>query len=150
MIIDAPAKEKLFEEVIVSDESWEFGQSIWSLMNVGRVYGHSTSITESHSVNLQDDLKEHFQILAETLREECAHFSSMHAVAQHPAYRQIVGMGRRAIPLILKELEQRPSHWFWALNEITRENPVLPEHRGVVAEMAQDWLAWAKEQGLRW
>ncbi len=150
MIIDALAKEKLFDEVIVSDESWEFGRSIWSLMNVGRVYGHSTSITESHSGTQQDDLKEQFDRLAAVLHEECAFLSSMDEVAQHPAYRQIVEMGGHALPLILKELEQGSAHWFCALHEITRENPVLPKHRGYIKEMAQDWLDWARRAGLRW
>ena len=59
-------------------------------------------------------------------------------------------MGPRALPLILKELEQRPNHWFWVLRAITQENPVLPEHRGVIAEMAQDWLNWARAKGLQW
>ena len=59
-------------------------------------------------------------------------------------------MGPRALPLILKELEQRPNHWFWVLRAITQENPVLPEHRGAIAEMAQDWLNWARAKGLQW
>ena len=59
-------------------------------------------------------------------------------------------MGPRALPLILKELEQRPNHWFWALRALTQENPVLPEHRGAIAEMTQDWLNWARAKGLQW
>ena len=111
----------------------------------------NAELTPGPSVNVQSDLfEERFRLLAETVGEECAHFSSMHAVAQHPAYRQIVEMGERALPLILRELEQKPGHWFWALREITQANPVHPEHRGVVAEMAQDWLDWARGKGMQW
>lgn len=97
-----------------------------------------------------DTAEAQFQRLAQTLREECAYFSSIRAVARHPAYRQIVEMGERALPLILRELEERPALLFWALHEITQVNPVLPEHRGNVKEMAQDWIAWGKGAGLRW
>jgi len=31
------------------------------------------------------------------------------------AYQQIIDMGLAVIPLILRELEQRPNHWFAAL-----------------------------------
>lgn len=107
-------------------------------------------ITETDSTTQPDSATEQFQRLAAVVNEECAHLSSMHQVAQHPAYVEIVGMGPRALPLILKELEQRPNHWFWVLRAITQENPVLPEHRGVISEMAQDWLNWARAKGLQW
>ena len=67
-----------------------------------------------------------------------------------PAYQQIIGMGPRVLPLILRELEHKPEHWFWALRLIAQEDPVLPDHRGVVAEMTQDWLKWGRRKGLRW
>lgn len=33
-------------------------------------------------------------------------------------------MGEAAVPLILRDLEHQPDHWFWALREITQANPV--------------------------
>lgn len=46
----------------------------------------------------------------------------------HPAYQQIIGMGEKALPLILRDLRDRPTgHWFWALNAITGEEPTLGE-----------------------
>ena len=97
-----------------------------------------------------DVLPEQFHHLAEIVREECAHLSSIREVVLHPAYQQIIGMGPQALPLILRELEHKPEHWFWALRSIAREDPVLPKHRGVVAEMTQDWLKWGRMKGLRW
>ena len=82
-----------------------------------------------------DVLPEQFHRLAEIVREECAHLSSIREIVQHPAYQQIIGMGPRVLPLILRELEHKPEHWFWALRLIAQEDPVLPDHRGVVAEM---------------
>jgi len=65
----------------------------------------------------------------------------------HPAYQQIIGMGRSAIPLLLDELQQEPDHWFWALSAITGEDPVPLHMRGNVAGMTESWLKWGREHG---
>ncbi len=139
-----------FHDTYVSAASREFGQPIWDLMKIGWNRGLSTSITETESGIQPDAVIEQFHRLAGVVHEECAHLSSIREVVLHPAYLQIVGLGPRALPLILRELEHKPGHWFWALQAITQEDPVLPEHRGVVAEMAQDWLNWARGEGLQW
>jgi hypothetical protein len=72
--------------------------------------------------------------------------SSITEMATHPAYQQIIGMGKEAIPLILEELQREPDHWFWALKAITGEDPVSPADRGKLQRMAQAWLCWAKSQ----
>jgi hypothetical protein len=56
-------------------------------------------------------------------------------------------MGPAAVPLILRELERQPDHWFWALTAITGEDPVRPEDAGNIERMAQAWLALGQEQG---
>ena len=76
--------------------------------------------------------------------KETAHLSSHTSI--HPSYQQIIGMGPTAIPFILRELKNKPGHWFWALKSITGEDPVPHEHRGKVRQMTDDWLKWAKEQ----
>ena len=64
----------------------------------------------------------------------------------HPAYRQIVGMGEQAIPLILEELERQADHWFPALHELTGISPVPAESKGNIAKMRQAWLDWGTEE----
>jgi hypothetical protein len=59
-------------------------------------------------------------------------------------------MGPSAVPLILGELERRPSHWFEALRAITGADPVKPEDCGRLHQMTQAWLDWGKEQGYVW
>jgi hypothetical protein len=79
--------------------------------------------------------------------------SSITQMALCPAYQRIIGMGAKAIPFILRELEDRkddPDHWFWALQAITGEEPVPAEHRGDMKEMARDWLEWAYLAGYDW
>src|SRR5208282_71443 len=65
--------------------------------------------------------------------------SSITETSMHPAYQQIIGMGPVAIPFILDELRREPDDWFWALKSITGEDPVLPEQRGDMDQMAQAW-----------
>ncbi len=93
------------------------------------------------------DIKTTFHELADTWRRETGYMSSAQDMAMHPAYQRIMGMGQPAIALILKELEAKPDHWFWALRSLTGENPVLAEHIGNVKLMAQDWLSWGYKHG---
>jgi hypothetical protein len=94
--------------------------------------------------NASDDPLTRFNGLKTEWKAETAHFSSITRIAMHPAYQQIIGMGQVAIPLILSAMERKPDHWFWALRSITCEDPVLPEHRGRLKQMTDDWLKWAK------
>jgi hypothetical protein len=65
----------------------------------------------------------------------------------HPAYQEIVAMGQEVVPLLLRDLEQEPDHWFAALGAITGAQPVPPEDRGDIEKMAAAWLRWGKDHG---
>jgi hypothetical protein len=93
---------------------------------------------------------ERFHELVATWKRERGPHSSSARLAEHPAYRAIIGMGPEAIPWLLAELEREPDHWFRALHALTGANPVPPESRGKVREMAAAWLGWGREQGYQW
>ncbi len=94
--------------------------------------------------------EERFEKLAGQWHEETAYLSSPDAMRIHPAYQRIIGMGLPAVPLLLREMEQRPNHWHWALSAITEENPVPPEHFGHLDLIARDWTHWGRAQGYSW
>ena len=94
-----------------------------------------------------DALGRKFQDLASRWRRETALRSSVTAIAMHPAYQQIIGLGEPALPLIFQELRREPDHWFWALGAITGENPVPDDHAGDLEAMAEDWLSWGDAHG---
>lgn len=73
--------------------------------------------------------------------------SLVSAIAIHPAYQRIIGMGPDVLPLILRELQRELDHWFWALEVISREDPVPEESKGDLKEMARIWLKWGREHG---
>jgi lactam utilization protein B len=73
--------------------------------------------------------------------------SSTVKMSQHPAYQEIVSMGNQILPLLLRELKNNPLYWLSALSQITGENPIKPEQRGKIKQMAEAWLEWGKNQG---
>jgi hypothetical protein len=99
---------------------------------------------------LRGNLYLEFHSLARSWQQEMSFSSSPTEIAMHPAYQRIIGMGPVVIPLILHELETEPHLWFWALKTITGEDPIKPEQRGKIQEMAQAWLQWGKEHDYQW
>jgi len=95
-----------------------------------------------------DDVAVRFGRLAQQWRAETSLASSVLEICTHPAYQRIIGMGRAAIALILRELQAAPDHWFWALKAITGEDPVPREHRGNVRAMTDAWLTWGAQNRL--
>jgi hypothetical protein len=89
-----------------------------------------------------------FRRLADQWLEETQLTSSLTEIVLHSAYQQIIGMGNAALPLILRELQERPAHWFWALRAITGENPVPREDAGRMARMTEHWLDWGRQHGF--
>lgn len=78
----------------------------------------------------------------ETWRAETENLSSIAQMIEHPSYWQIVNMGEAVIPLILRELEERPSFWFAALARITGNN--LSKDLDFDAAV-NAWLKWGRD-----
>ena len=89
-----------------------------------------------------------FQTLAAQWKAGTALVSSTKAMVAHPAYQAIIALGPPVVPLLLRDLEREPVHWFEALKAITGEDPVPPEAWGKVPAMAAAWLAWGRQRGL--
>jgi len=102
------------------------------------------SNTKEHN---SQELKEEFTNLASQWIQEVEGMSSTVEMSKHPAYQKIVSMGQAVIPLLLEDLRQNPIYWLPALRQITQENPVQPEQRGKVKQMAEAWLNWGKQHG---
>jgi hypothetical protein len=93
------------------------------------------------------DLHERFAQLVAQWKEKSRHMSNTAQMAMLKPYQQIIGLGERAVPLILQELQREPDHWFWALEAITQVNPVPSEAAGRVQQSADAWITWGKQQG---
>lgn len=112
---------------------------------------HGAVIRGKHSftqASVPDDgLAIKFEQLATQWKEETMFLSSITDKAIHPYYQRIIGLGPDVIPLILDSLRKKGGHWYWALQSITGENPVLPEHYGDISNMKNDWVMWGIRKG---
>lgn len=89
-----------------------------------------------------------FRMLLEQWNEETRFESNYSRLMLHPAYRKILGLGPQVVPLILRNLSQGSGPWLAALEDITGENPVAPEHEQDARLMAEDWLEWGRRRGI--
>ena len=94
-----------------------------------------------------ESVEARFLRLAALWQDETAHHSSSAARYNHPAYREIIAMGKTVVPLLLHDLEQTQRRWFAALKEITGAAPVASPHAGKLPQMAAAWLNWGRENG---
>lgn len=95
-------------------------------------------------------LEEKFHQLAAIWRAETCYLSSTTAMVNHPAYQEIIDLGPAIVPLVLRELEQRPAPWFSALRALTGADPMDPADRGKIRKIAAAWLRWGKANGYQW
>lgn len=91
------------------------------------------------------DRVQEFTRLVREWQKDTMFMSSVTQMAIHPAYQRIIGMGQPAVPLILKEMSTNSSHWFWALEAITGENPA--NDVSTFDEGVQAWLNWGYARG---
>ena len=142
MIYAAAPKLEEFN-LLSTDDNGVGDESIGIIKNIKKSINYYLNPITRQSEN--SELK--FLSLKIKWKSETVMLSSVNDIVLHPAYQQIIGMGKEAIPLILSEMKETPGHWFWALKCITGEDPVLPEQRGKIKEMADTWIAWGIERG---
>ncbi len=63
----------------------------------------------------RSSLEQQFQTYVQQWKTDCVFLSSTSAMVAHPAYKAIIELGEPAVPLLLRELESEPAHWFEAL-----------------------------------
>ena len=105
-------------------------------------------MTNAPASSLTADPRDRFEALANEWEAATRFLSSVHQISMQSAYQRIIGMGPAAVPLILERMASRRGHWFWALEAITGEDPVLPEHAGDIQAMTNDWLGWANQRRI--
>ena len=115
----------------------------------------ATDSGNSYASSIQGELKDSiaelqadwitFQRLVHEWKTQRGASSSISKIVLCQAYQAIIGMGARAVPLILRKLRgegDNPDQWFWALQAITQEQPVAEKDWGNYRNMARAWLEW--------
>ncbi len=91
------------------------------------------------------DLERKFAELTAEWKAQTRFVSSAHTLFLNRSYQQIIGLGRQAIPLILRELEERPANWFWALECVAGVDPAPAG--ATFQERTAAWLEWGSMKG---
>lgn len=97
-----------------------------------------------------ETIEQRFRRLEASWTASTGYLSSYTDIVEHPAFREIVRLGEVVVPLMLRDLEERPRLWVWALPEITGANPVPPEEAGNITKMSEAWLRWGRANSYRW
>ncbi|KAF0243279.1 MAG: hypothetical protein FD167_3793 [bacterium] len=98
--------------------------------------------------NIEQPIEKRFRKLVKVWQSERPPSSFLRDLVSHPAYQQIIGLGRPAIVLLLKELQENPDWWFYALGMITGARPHIPEEStGRLKDIAKIWLEWGRKHG---
>jgi hypothetical protein len=97
-----------------------------------------------------ESVEEHFRRLEATWMTEVGHHSSTSKLVNHPAFQEIIRLGQAVVPLLLRDMEDKPRLWVWALPEITGADPVPVPDRGNIAKMSEAWLRWGRANGYQW
>lgn len=108
-------------------------------------YHGAEEFTWSSQAAREAYLEQTFRELTEEWYKDTRTVSSVSRMVMHPSYLRIIGMGREAVPLLLRELERTRDHWLVALHATTGEDPA-PEGANY-DEAVEAWLAWGRREG---
>jgi hypothetical protein len=93
-------------------------------------------------------LEERFRKQADKWRRETAHVSSPSQMMMHPSYQAIMGMAQgqeeEMVRLMLRDLRDNRTPWFWALSYLTHDNPIQRSDAGRLDKMIKAWVDWGK------
>ena len=102
----------------------------------------------NQNLSKDDGPKERFAKLAADWKAKTKFLSNVTSKIMYPEYQKIIGMGKEAMPLILRDLaDNGPNDWFWALTAITDFNPITPDMAGNMVAMTEAWLQWGRKAG---
>lgn len=88
-----------------------------------------------------------FDALVAAWRRDTAYSSSIHEIAMHVAYQQMIALGPITLPLILRALEEEPDpSWFWALRALAQVDAAVGED--TVQGATDAWLSWGRSNHL--
>lgn len=90
----------------------------------------------------RDDYVGEFRRLVRRWRYSILTTSSTDEIFSNADFKRIVSMGDKAVPLIVREIIERPDCLVAALPIITGADPVPERARGDFLEMARIWAQW--------
>jgi hypothetical protein len=113
----------------------------------------ATPVQEPPRVPPVDSVEQQFCRLEAEWQTDTRYLSNPGKIMSHPAMRAIVERGEEVLPIILRDLQAKPSLLVWALPEITGESLAPPNLEGGflkwnVSAQIDAWMQWGREKGL--
>ncbi len=87
-----------------------------------------------------------FQTLLTHWKQETGGFSLARQKQYHPTYLKIIGMGEKALPHLLREVQNRRRYFFVALEAIANENPAANTEN--FDDAVNAWITWGRAKRL--
>jgi len=135
-ILNPNSKQK-FEDVERSHNTDTTG------INFSRSFYSSTD-----KFRIFNDTEVQFEKLFKLWESETQFISSASVIALNPSYQKIIGLGKPALPYLLKKLKNTDTPCFHALTAISGINVVTPEIAGNFIEIKKAWLEWGQKKNL--
>jgi hypothetical protein len=104
----------------------------------------STPVEKSPRVPPTEGIEQRFRNLEVQWKAATEFLSDAGKIVNHPAFREIISLGKEVVPFMLRDLQTQPSLWVWALPEITGANPVPASDGGTIRKMTDAWLKWGR------
>ncbi len=133
------------EKTIISRLKWLFDHHYIFHGDYISIY---KTLLHDHFVSDAKSTEREFNELADKWRKETGGYSTMIHIAGNNNYLDIIGMGSKVVPFILRDLKREADNWFVALKHITKANPVPKSHLGDIEKMREDWLEWGRKNKL--
>jgi len=114
----------------------------------GQPYLYDKWIVSFHEPVISE-LEIQFNELASKWKAETGVFSTTIDKINN-SYLDIIGLGKDALPFILKDMQtsKGTAHWHTALKAISKENPVPLEEMNKTKRIKELWIEWGKRKNL--
>ena len=99
--------------------------------------GFSASDVDLH---LESSIAKEFQSRCQKWKHDTKAISSVSEIVMHPEYQWIMAKGERALPLILRDLQQNGGAWFHALYYIHGRDEAAGAK--TVGDATAAWIEW--------
>lgn len=80
------------------------------------------------------------------LNQSITYSSNPSSIIDNENFQKIIKMGKKAVPFILEDLAEKPSHLVWAMNFIT--NQKISSTPISIDKAARKWVNWGKKVNL--
>ena len=93
----------------------------------------------------KEEILERFDYLKKRWIAETRILSNPRLKYNNENYQEIIKLDSYILPYLIDDLRENDYDWFFALREITNDDPIKKGHEGYYDLMKQDWLDWAEK-----